>query len=94
MSLLKQAAEAHIHIHILLHRLRAKQCAQLGGNVQDPGLLGTYPALLLGRSSHCSSAGEGAGRRIPGESFLILVLRGRALRGGYPTQLFRKVFSL
>ena len=52
----------------------------------------------LGRPSLCSSVGKSIAKRIPGaalwEDFLIAVLLGRALRRGYPAQLFGKTFSL
>ena len=51
----------------------------------------------LGRLSHCSSVGKSIAKRIPGtalwEDLLFAVLLGRALRRGYPEQLFGKTFS-
>ena len=52
----------------------------------------------LGRPSLCSSVGKSIANRIPGtalwEDLLFAVLLGRALRRGYPAQLFGKTFSL
>ena len=51
----------------------------------------------LGRLSQCSSVGKSIAKRIPGtalwEDLLFAVLLGRALRRGYPEQLFGKTFS-
>ena len=52
----------------------------------------------LGRPSHRNSVGKSIAKRIPGtalwEDLLFAILLGRALRRGYPAQLFGKTFSL